>query len=215
MTKKIKLKSTKEKASYSIGLTTAAYLNRDMDIGTIKDDLNIDNFFEGIRDGIEGNKARISREEIEEALNSFREKMEKRQQKVQQGNIEIGLKFLEENAKKEGIITTESGMQYEIISEGEGADIPTLEDQVKVHYRGTLINGTEFDSSYSRGEPAVFSPTQVIKGWTEALTMMNVGSEWKVYLPAELAYGERGAPPSIGPGEVLIFTIKLEEIVGK
>ena len=93
MTKKIKLKSTKEKASYSIGLTTAAYLNRDMDIGTIKDDLNIDNFFEGIRDGIEGNKARISREEIEEALNSFREKMEKRQQKVQQGNIEIGLKF--------------------------------------------------------------------------------------------------------------------------
>ena len=99
--------------------------------------------------------------------------------------------------------------------EGEGADIPTLEDQVKVHYRGTLINGTEFDSSYSRGEPAVFSPTQVIKGWTEALTMMNVGSEWKVYLPAELAYGERGAPPSIGPGEVLIFTIKLEEIVGK
>ena len=215
MTKKIKLKSTKEKASYSIGLTTAAYLNRDMDIGTIKDQLNLDNFFEGIRDGIEGTKARISRTEIEEALNSFREKMEKKQQEAQEVNNKMGIEFLEENAKKEGIITTESGMQYEVISEGESNEIPTLEDQVKVHYRGTLINGTEFDSSYSRGEPAVFAPTQVIKGWTEALTMMKVGSEWKIYLPSDLAYGERGAPPSIGPGEVLIFTIKLEEIISK
>ncbi len=213
MTKKLKLKSTKEKASYSIGLTTAAYLNRDMDIGTIKDDLNLDLFFEGIRDGIEGTKAKISREEIEEALNAFREKMEKRQKEAQQENNEAGIKFLEENAKRDGIIVTESGMQYEIITDGGTANIPNLNDQVKVHYRGTLIDGTEFDSSYSRGEPAVFSPTQVIKGWTEALTMMNVGSEWKVYLPSELAYGERGAPPSIGPGEVLIFTIKLEEII--
>ncbi len=213
MTKKLKLKSTKEKASYSIGLTTAAYLNRDMDIGTIKDDLNLDIFFEGIRDGVEGTKAKLTREEIEEALNAFREKMEKRQKAAQQENNEAGVKFLEENAKREEIIVTDSGMQYEIISDGGTESIPGLNDQVKVHYRGTLIDGTEFDSSYSRGEPAVFSPTQVIKGWTEALTMMNVGSEWKVYLPSELAYGERGAPPSIGPGEVLIFTIKLEEIV--
>ncbi len=213
MTKKLKLKSTKEKASYSIGLTTAAYLNRDMDIGTIKDDLNLDIFFEGIRDGVEGTKAKLTREEIEEALNAFREKMEKRQKTAQQENNEAGVKFLEENAKREEIIVTDSGMQYEIIADGGTKSIPGLNDQVKVHYRGTLIDGTEFDSSYSRGEPAVFSPTQVIKGWTEALTMMNVGSEWKVYLPSELAYGERGAPPSIGPGEVLIFTIKLEEII--
>ncbi len=213
MTKKLKLKSTKEKASYSIGLTTAAYLNRDMDIGTIKDDLNLDIFFEGIRDGVEGTKAKLTREEIEEALNAFREKMEKRQKAAQQENNEAGVKFLEENAKREEIIVTDSGMQYEIIADGGTESIPGLNDQVKVHYRGTLIDGTEFDSSYSRGEPAVFSPTQVIKGWTEALTMMNVGSEWKVYLPSELAYGERGAPPSIGPGEVLIFTIKLEEII--
>ncbi len=213
MSKKIKLKSTKEKASYSIGLTTAAYLNRDMDIGSIKEELNIDVFFEGIRDGIEGNEARITREEIEQALEAFRTKMESKQAEAQKANNEVGVKFLEENAKKEGILVTESGMQYEILAEGDGKKSPKVEDQVKVHYRGCLIDGTEFDSSYSRGEPTVFSPSQVIKGWTEALTMMTTGSEWKVYLPSELAYGERGAPPSIGPGEVLIFEIKLEEIL--
>lgn len=215
MSKKIKLKSTKEKASYSIGLTTAAYLNRDMDLGSIKDDLNLDVFFEGVRDGVEGNKPKISRQDIEEALSIFREKMEKKQLESQQANNEAGEKFLQENAKREGIIVTESGMQYEVITDGDGKVTPELNDQVRVHYCGTLIDGTEFDSSYSRGEPAVFSPTQVIKGWTEALTMMSVGSEWKVYLPSELAYGERGAPPSIGPGEVLVFTIKLEEIINE
>ncbi len=213
MTKKVKIKSAKEKASYSIGLTTAAYLNRDMDIGSIKEELNIDIYLEGIRDGILGTEAKISRKEIEEALNSFREKIEKKQSKAGKANNKAGEEFLAENAKRAEIITTESGMQYEVITTGESEQIPTLADRVKVHYRGTLINGDEFDSSYSRGEPAIFSPTQVIKGWTEALTMMTVGSEWKVYLPSDLAYGERGAPPSIGPGEVLVFTIKLEEIV--
>ena len=215
MSKKIKLKSTKDKASYSIGLTTAVYLQRDMDIGSIKDDIVMDNFFAGIKDGLENNDPQISRKEIEEALASFRENIENKQQKAQQVNIKAGQDFLEENAKKEGITVTESGMQYEIISEGEGNKSPDIDEPVSVHYRGTLINGNEFDSSYSRGEPTTFKPNQVIKGWTEALMMMTEGSEWRVYLPANLAYGEHGAPPSIGPNEVLIFDIKLEKIVGQ
>lgn len=116
--------------------------------------------------------------------------------------------FLAANKKKKGVMTTASGLQYKVLSEGNGPT-PTSSDIVKVDYRGTLINGTEFDSSYKRGEPAVFPVNGVIPGWTEALQMMKVGATWELYIPAELAYGERGVAPDIGPNETLIFKVTL------
>jgi FKBP-type peptidyl-prolyl cis-trans isomerase len=129
-----------------------------------------------------------------------------------QSNLEEGNKFLEENKAREGVTTTESGLQYEVITEGTGA-VPTATDKVRVHYHGTTIDGTVFDSSVDRGEPAVFGVGQVIKGWTEALQLMPVGSKWKVFIPAELAYGERGAGANIGPNSALVFEVELLEII--
>jgi FKBP-type peptidyl-prolyl cis-trans isomerase len=133
-------------------------------------------------------------------------------QRIAQENLEKGNEFLEENKSRPGVITTESGLQYEVLTEGTGPK-PTQEDQVRVHYHGTLIDGTVFDSSVERGEPAVFGVGQVIPGWTEALLLMPVGSKWKIYLPASIAYGERGAGNDIGPNSALIFEVELLEIV--
>ncbi|MDG5814251.1 FKBP-type peptidyl-prolyl cis-trans isomerase [Chitinispirillales bacterium ANBcel5] len=127
-------------------------------------------------------------------------------------NKKEGEAFLEENKENPDVITTESGLQYKILEEGDGAK-PTSEDRVKVHYHGTLIDGTVFDSSRDRGEPATFPVTGVIKGWTEALQLMNTGSKFKIFVPSELAYGERGARPPVGPNTTLIFEIELLEIV--
>lgn len=123
-------------------------------------------------------------------------------------NKSAGEKFLAENMKAKGVVTLPSGLQYKIITEGQGA-MPTKNDVVTVHYAGTLINGTEFDSSYKRNEPATFPVSGVIPGWTEALQLMKAGSTWELYIPANLAYGTRGAPPVIGPNEVLIFKVEL------
>lgn len=131
-----------------------------------------------------------------------------------QGNLEEGNAFLEKNKAREGITVTESGLQYEILTEGTGAK-PTRADKVRVHYHGTLIDGTVFDSSVDRGEPATFGVGQVIPGWTEALQLMPTGSKWKVYLPANIAYGERGAGGNIGPNATLIFEVELLEIIEK
>ncbi|NQU54256.1 MAG: FKBP-type peptidyl-prolyl cis-trans isomerase [Bacteroidetes bacterium] len=131
-----------------------------------------------------------------------------------QENLEAGNAFLETNKAREGITVTESGLQYEVLTAGTGAK-PTAADQVRVHYHGTLINGTVFDSSVDRGEPATFGVGQVIPGWTEALQLMTVGSKWKVYLPSEIAYGERGAGGDIGPNAALIFEVELLEIIAK
>jgi FKBP-type peptidyl-prolyl cis-trans isomerase len=128
-----------------------------------------------------------------------------------EGNKMKGATYLEENAKKEGVIVTESGLQYSVVTQGDGAK-PAATDQVTVHYRGTLIDGTEFDSSYSRGEPATFGLNQVIPGWTEGVQLMNVGSKYLFVVPHELGYGERGAGGSIGPFETLIFEVELIEI---
>jgi len=133
-------------------------------------------------------------------------------QKKGEENIVKGKEFLEKNSTEEGVITTESGLQYKIIEEGVG-ESPLETDKVKVHYKGTLIDGTEFDSSYKRGQPATFEANRVIPGWTEALTMMKPGSKWTLYIPSELGYGERGAGQMIGPNEVLIFEVELLEIV--
>jgi FKBP-type peptidyl-prolyl cis-trans isomerase len=148
----------------------------------------------------------------EEANTVVRAFFESAGEREAQKCLEEGNAFLEQNKTREGVTTTESGLQYEILTEGTGA-IPTAEDQVRVHYHGTTIDGTVFDSSVERGEPAVFGVTQVIPGWTEALQLMPVGSKWKIYLPSSIAYGERGAGADIKPNSALIFEVELLEIV--
>jgi FKBP-type peptidyl-prolyl cis-trans isomerase len=148
----------------------------------------------------------------EEADQVIRRFFEAAGEKEGQLNLETGNAFLEENKSREGVNTTASGLQYEVISEGDGPK-PSADDRVRVHYHGTLIDGTVFDSSVERGEPAVFGVGQVIPGWTEALQLMPVGSKWKIYVPSNLAYGERGAGADIGPNTTLIFEVELLEIV--
>ena len=138
------------------------------------------------------------------------EKARKRQDLSEKNRIE-GETFLAENKNKPGVITTASGLQYKILQKGDGP-VPTNTDRVKVHYRGKLLDGTEFDSSYERGTPATFAVTGVIKGWTEALQLMKVGSKYELYIPSELAYGKNGSGPQIGPDSVLIFEVELLSI---
>jgi len=123
-------------------------------------------------------------------------------------------KWLAENAKEEGVITLPSGLQYKVLRKGDGADYPTVDSPCKCHYKGTLIDGTQFDSSYDRGTPATFAPNQVIKGWTEAMQKMVEGDKWEMYIPSNLAYGDRGSPPKIQGGQALIFTMEIIEITG-
>merc|ERR1719168_99538 len=130
------------------------------------------------------------------------------------GTTQEGLDFLEENKSKPGVITLPSGMQYKVLRDGDGDSHPTPDSPCECHYAGTLIDGTEFDSSYSRGSPTTFAPNQVIKGWTEAMQLMVEGDKWELYIPSELAYGERGSPPKIPGGSVLIFTIEIIKING-
>jgi len=149
----------------------------------------------------------------EQEANAYVQQYMMKQAKIQgEKNLEEGENFLAENGKRSGVTTLESGLQYEILEEGNGAK-PSLEDKVSCHYHGTLIDGSVFDSSVERGKPASFPVNGVIKGWTEALQLMSVGSKWKLYLPAELAYGERGAGRDIGPNSALIFEVELLEIV--
>merc|ERR1719219_1148257 len=130
------------------------------------------------------------------------------------GPVEDGLKFLEENKSKDGVITLDSGMQYKVLKSGDGDSHPAVDSPCECHYAGTLIDGTEFDSSIARGSPTTFAPNQVIKGWTEAMQLMVEGDKWELYIPSELAYGDRGSPPKIPGGSVLIFTIEILKIKG-
>lgn len=168
---------------------------------------NIDatDFAKGMNDVLSGNSLDIPESEARELLNDYFKKL---QEERMRKNKTEGKQFLEENAKKEGIITTESGLQYQILTEGKG-ETPKASDRVKVHYHGTLINGTVFDSSVQRGEPAVFGVTQVISGWVEALQLMPVGSKWRLFIPHKLAYGAQGAGEMIQPFSTLIFDVEL------
>ena len=148
---------------------------------------------------------------LEEAGNAINARMEQQFAEQTAANRKRGEEFLKSNAEKEGVQVTESGLQYDVITEGDGAK-PAVTDEVTVHYRGTLIDGTEFDSSYSRGEPTSFKLDQVIPGWTEGVQLMNVGSKYRFVIPHDLAYGERGAGGAIGPFETLIFEVELLEI---
>lgn len=173
--------------------------------------VNSDMFAAGLDDFLKGGETKISSEQANKLLNDYFVALQNEKNK---GNIEEGKKFLAENATKEGVVSLPSGLQYKILKVGTGAK-PTLEDQVSTHYHGTLIDGTVFDSSLQRGEPATFPISGVIKGWTEALQLMPVGSKWELYIPSDLAYGERGAGGSIGPHATLVFQVELLSIVGK
>jgi FKBP-type peptidyl-prolyl cis-trans isomerase FklB len=198
------LKDLKDKASYSLGL------NYGMNFKTQNVDLNADAFAAGFKDGTNGKKPLLTVEEVKATLTAFQQEIQTKQQAMAQKNAAEGEKFLAENKTKEGLKTTASGLQYKVLKEGAGAQ-PKSSDSVTVNYRGTLLDGTEFDSSYKRGEPATFPVGGVIKGWTEALQLMKVGSKFQLFIPANLAYGEQGRP-GIPPNSVLIFEVELMDV---
>lgn len=203
--------SPQDTFSYAIGLDIARNLEQ------IESELNLDFLILGIKDGSDDSiAAKISEEDakaiIELVFKKLQEQAVAKQDSIATATLAKGIAFLEENAKKEGVTVTESGLQYEVIAEGEGA-MPSLMSQVKVHYVGTTLDGKVFDSSRERNSPATFDINRVIKGWTEAVQLMSEGSIFKVYIPSNLAYGERGAGQDIGPNEVLVFEIELLEVL--
>jgi len=192
-----------EKVSYIIASNMAKNLKSQG-----LDSINASAVAQAFTDVFEGNESAISEEESNEIMKTFSEKMMARQAEKSAKANEAGNAYLVENGDKEGVITTESGLQYEVITSGDGAK-PTTADQVTVHYHGMLTDGTVFDSSVDRGQPATFGVTQVIKGWTEALQLMSVGDKWKLTIPSGLAYGDQGAGGMIGPGATLVFEVEL------
>jgi FKBP-type peptidyl-prolyl cis-trans isomerase len=207
------LETQKEKASYAIGLN----IGRSMK----KDSVEVDPEFvaKGIKDALNGTKPLLSDEETQAVLTALQGDVRKRQQDAFQQamtkNKEAGDAFLAANKSKPGVVALPSGLQYKVIQNGDGPK-PTASDTVVCNYKGTLVDGTEFDSSYKRGQPATFAVGQVIKGWTEALQLMPAGSKWELYIPANLAYGERGTQGGpIGPNETLVFEVELVSIQAK
>lgn len=178
-------------------------------------EMDIDAFTLGLRDAFSGAEQRLTQEEIQAEMMAFQEQLEAEQKASQEAlataNAEAAQAFMAENAERDEVVTTESGLQYEVMEMGEGPT-PGPDDTVEVHYSGKLLDGTEFDSSYKRGEPVTFGVGQVIAGWTEALQMMPVGSQWKLYIPPELAYGAGGAGQVIGPNAALTFDVELLSI---
>ncbi|MBL0709081.1 MAG: FKBP-type peptidyl-prolyl cis-trans isomerase [Sulfurimonas sp.] len=203
------LKTQEQKVAYVIGSQLGKQLLMS------KDDLDLDAMKLAIQDVFSGTKQRLSNEDMSKAMELYAKTKQKKEaqmlEKFSTQNIKEGKAYLEKNKKKDGVITLESGLQYNIIKEGKG-NSPKLGDTVLAHYSGTLINGEVFDSSYERGEAVIFPVDAVIKGWSEALVKMKVGSKWHLVIPSELAYGKRGAPPSIGPDATLVFDVELLEI---
>ncbi|WP_019990458.1 FKBP-type peptidyl-prolyl cis-trans isomerase [Rudanella lutea] len=205
------LRTTNDSLSYSIGLNIAQNMKQQ---GIT--DINSAMLARGINDALKGGNMAMTPEQANMVLGAFMQKqMAVRQAesaKAAEGNKKIGNAFLAENKTKPGVVTTTSGLQYKVVKEGTGSK-PTPTDRVKVHYTGRLIDGKVFDSSEQRGQPAEFGVTEVIRGWTEVLQLMPVGSRWTVYIPSDLAYGDRGAGADIGPGSTLIFDVELLDIV--
>lgn len=193
-----------DKFSYAIGLGIGQNL-----LGMGAKGIVVDDFAQAIKDVLEGNQTSISHQEAREIVNKYFGELEA---KMNAANIEQGKTFLEENKKRPNVVTLPSGLQYEVITEGKGKK-PQATDQVKCHYEGTLIDGTLFDSSIKRGQPAVFGVNQVIPGWVEALQLMPEGSKWKLYIPSELAYGAQGAGEMIPPHSTLVFEVELIEVI--
>ncbi|MCR5680179.1 MAG: FKBP-type peptidyl-prolyl cis-trans isomerase [Prevotella sp.] len=201
-----------DKLSYALGLGIGQQLAQ---MGAGKD-LKIDDFAQSIRDVLEGRELKVSHREAQQIVSDYFQKQEQRMnaERAEKGKAarEAGEKYLAENAKREGVITTKSGLQYQVLRQGNGRK-PSAHDQVKCHYEGFLIDGTVFDSSVQRGEPAVFGLQQVIAGWTEGLQLMQEGGKYRFFIPYKLAYGEGGAGQLIPPFAALIFDVELIEIV--
>jgi FKBP-type peptidyl-prolyl cis-trans isomerase FklB len=198
------LKDQKDKVSYSIGMNIGANLSRQ------KVDINPDLLAAGIKDAIAG-KPQLTQDQVKDVMQQFEKDMEQKQKAAGEKNKADGAKFLDDNKKKPGVKTTASGLQYKVEKEGTGPQ-PKATDMVTVNYRGTLIDGTEFDSSYKRGQPATFPLNGVIKGWTEGLQLMKVGSKCQFFVPSTLAYGERSVGPDIAANATLIFEVELLDV---
>jgi FKBP-type peptidyl-prolyl cis-trans isomerase FklB len=212
----VPLKTRKEKFSYALGMNIGTGLGANLKKQAVEADPAL--VSQGVKDALTGAKTRLTQEEAQAVLNEVQSEITKqRQEKTQEAttkNKTEGEAFLAANKSKEGVVTLPDGLQYKILTVGTGPK-PTASDSVVCNYRGTLINGTEFDSSYKRGQPATFGVGQVIKGWTEALQLMPVGSKWQLVIPSSLAYGERGAGADIGPNATLIFEVELLSIQEK
>lgn len=208
------LKTQKDKVSYALGANLGMNLhNQSVDVDTAI-------VLRGLKDALAGGKLLLTDDEAKAALTQLQTDLRNKQmEKMKEAadlNKKAGTYFLEANKAKEGVVTLPSGLQYKILTEGTGPK-PTATDTVSCNYRGTLLDGIEFDSSYKRGQPASFPVTGVIKGWTEALQLMPVGSKWQLFIPSDLAYGDRGADPrsGIGPGATLVFEVELLSIQDK
>ena len=210
------LKTQKEKFSYAVGMRTGQRMAESFKKQSVPYDSAA--LARGLRDGLAGGKTLLTEDEAQAAIKAVQEEVGKQQMEKMQvagaANKKEGDAFLAANKGKEGVVTLPSGLQYKILKEGTGPK-PTASDTVVCNYRGTLINGTEFDSSYKRGQPVTFPVSGVIKGWTEALQLMPVGSKWQLFIPADLAYGDRGAGADIGPDSTLIFEVELVSIQDK
>jgi FKBP-type peptidyl-prolyl cis-trans isomerase FklB len=214
------LKTQKDKMSYVVGYDLGSKIGSDIKKQEL--DFAIDAFLRGMKEAINGTKAALPDSEMTSAMMAFQQKMmeksqamKEKQQAEMKGlsdkNLKEGQDFLAANAKKDSVKVLPSGLQYKVLVEGKGEQ-PTAKDTVVTHYRGSLIDGKVFDESYSRGEPITFPVSGVIKGWTEALQLMKTGSKWELYIPASLAYGERGAGQMIGPNSTLVFTVELLQV---
>jgi len=212
------LKTQKDKASYAVGLNVGKNLEAQLTQQSVE--VNQAILLRGVKDALAGGKTLLTDDEVKAVLTQLQADARSKQMEKMKAATELnkkeGLEFLTANKEKEGIVTLPSGLQYKVLTAGTGPK-PAATDTVACNYRGTLINGTEFDSSYKRGQPLSIQVNGVIKGWTEALQLMPVGSKWQLFVPSDLAYGERGADPrsGIGPGATLIFEVELLSIQGK
>jgi FKBP-type peptidyl-prolyl cis-trans isomerase len=200
------LKTEAERLGYAIGLTVGGSLKR------LQAEIDLEALKLGVQDTLADKKPRLTQKQMAEVLEKMQDAHAKRMEELPEKNRKKGEAFLAANGKLEDVTTTKSGLQYKVLKRGAGAS-PKATDRVKVHYRGTLIDGTEFDSSYKRGQPATFAANRVIAGWTEALQLMKIGGKYRLFIPADLAYGKRGAGQTIGPNCTLIFEVELLDIV--
>jgi len=198
------LTTEQQKLSYAVGVLFGRNMSLEVDVDN-------EAFLQGIRDVIERKELKLAPEEMRQVVQRYQDEQVKKRGEQSTRNLDAGKKFLDENAKKEGVSTLPGGVQYKVLRAGQGPK-PTVENTVVVHYKGTLIDGKEFDSSYGRGEPATIPLKNVIKGWQDAVTAMPVGSKWEVYVPSQLGYGEQGAGKDIEPNSTLVFEIELIEI---
>jgi FKBP-type peptidyl-prolyl cis-trans isomerase FklB len=199
------LDSNKKKISYIMGFQTANQMKAQ---GV---DVDVDAFALAIKDALGGNPPRLSQAEINSAIQYYKQEQARAEQESAAKTLEEGRKFLQANKSREGVVELASGLQYKVLQAGSGKT-PGPDDTVEVNYRGTLIDGTEFDSSYKRGKSISFKVTGVIKGWTEALQLMQEGAKWQLFIPSDLAYGERGSGGKIGPNATLIFDVELIKV---